>query len=52
MGRLAGFRYRDIVRLLRPHGIVFDRQQRILAQRCHRTLVLLKKSARRSAFKA
>lgn len=26
MGRLAGFRYRDIVRRLKAHGFVFDRQ--------------------------
>ena len=26
MGRLAGFRYRDIVRRLRRHGFAFDRQ--------------------------
>ena len=26
MGRLAGFRYREIVKRLRRHGFVFDRQ--------------------------
>lgn len=26
MGRLAGFRYRDIVRRLKPFGFAFDRQ--------------------------
>lgn len=26
MGRLAGFRYRDVVRRLRKHGLQFDRQ--------------------------
>jgi predicted RNA binding protein YcfA (HicA-like mRNA interferase family) len=26
MGRLAGFRYRDIIRRLRRHGFAFDRQ--------------------------
>ena len=26
MGRLAGFRYRDVVPRLRTHGFVFDRQ--------------------------
>ena len=26
MGRLAGFRYREIVKRLRSHGFVFDRQ--------------------------
>jgi len=26
MGRLAGFRYREIVKRLRSHGCVFDRQ--------------------------
>jgi predicted RNA binding protein YcfA (HicA-like mRNA interferase family) len=26
MGRLAGFRYRDIVKRLKAHGFLFDRQ--------------------------
>jgi len=26
MGRLSGFRYRDIVKRLKAHGFVFDRQ--------------------------
>lgn len=26
MGRLSGFRYRDIVKRIRRHGFIFDRQ--------------------------